>query len=62
MTGKELRRMRKRLEMTQAELARALGLQRNSITLMEAGDRPVVKTTELAVRFLLGKFKKGEGK
>ena len=30
--------MRKRLEMTQAELARALGMQRNSITLMEAGE------------------------
>jgi DNA-binding XRE family transcriptional regulator len=62
MTGKELRRMRKRLEMTQAELAQALGLQRNSITLMEAGERPVVKATELAVRFLLVKFKKGEGR
>jgi DNA-binding XRE family transcriptional regulator len=62
MTGKELRQMRKHLEMTQADLARALGLQRNSITLMEAGERPVVKTTELAVRFLLVKFKKGEGR
>jgi DNA-binding XRE family transcriptional regulator len=62
MTGKGLRRMRKRLEMTQAELARALGMQRNSITLMEAGERPVVKVTELAVKFLLVKFKKGEGK
>jgi DNA-binding XRE family transcriptional regulator len=62
MTGKELRQMRKHLEMTQADLARALGLQRNSITLMEAGERPVVKTTELAVRFLLVKFKKGKGR
>jgi DNA-binding XRE family transcriptional regulator len=59
MTGKELRRMRERLEMTQAELAQALGLQRNSITLMEVGERPVVKTTELAVRFLLSKKPKG---
>jgi DNA-binding XRE family transcriptional regulator len=59
MTGKGLRRMRKRLEMTQTELARALGMQRNSITLMEAGERPVVKATELAVRFLLSKKSKG---
>jgi DNA-binding XRE family transcriptional regulator len=59
MTGKGLRRMRKRLEMTQAELARALGMQRNSITLMEAGERPVVKATELAIRFLLSKQSKG---
>jgi len=59
MTGKGLRRMRKALEMTQTELARALGMQRNSITLMEAGERPVVKATELAVRFLLSKKGKG---
>jgi DNA-binding XRE family transcriptional regulator len=51
--------MRKALEMTQTELARALGMQRNSITLMEAGERPVVKATELAVRFLLSKKGKG---
>jgi DNA-binding XRE family transcriptional regulator len=51
--------MRKRLEMTQAELAKALGFERNSITLMEAGERPVVKATELAVRFLLSKQSKG---
>jgi DNA-binding XRE family transcriptional regulator len=59
MTGKELRRMRKRLGMTQAELAQALGLQRNSITLMEAEERPVVKATELAVKYLLSKKVKG---
>ncbi len=45
--------MRKRLEMTQTELAEALGFQRNSVTLMEAGKRPVLKATELAVRYLL---------
>jgi DNA-binding XRE family transcriptional regulator len=51
--------MRKCLGMTQAELADALDMQRNSITLMEAGERPVVKATELAVRFLLSKQSKG---
>jgi len=51
--------MRRRLEMTQTELAEALGMQRNSITLMEAEERPVVKATELAVRFLLSKQSKG---
>jgi len=59
MTGKELRRVRKRLQMTQAELARALGFERNSITLMEAGARPVVRATELAVKYLLSKQSKG---
>jgi DNA-binding XRE family transcriptional regulator len=59
MTGKWLKRMRRRLEMTQTELAEALGMQRNSITLMETEGRPVVKATELAVRFLLSKQSKG---
>ena len=59
MTGKWLRQMRRRLEMTQTELANALEMQRNSIALMERGERPVVKATELAVRFLLSKKTKG---
>jgi DNA-binding XRE family transcriptional regulator len=53
MTKDELRRARKRLGMTQKELAEALEMQRNSIAMMERGLRPVMKTTELSVRFLL---------
>jgi DNA-binding XRE family transcriptional regulator len=53
MTGQELRRARRRLEMTQRELAQELELHKNSIARMERDELPVVKTTELAVRFLL---------
>ena len=60
MTGKWLKQMRRRLEMTQAELADALGMQRNSIALMERDERPVVKTTELSIKYLLSKKPKGD--
>jgi transcriptional regulator with XRE-family HTH domain len=53
MTGKELRRARKRLGMTQIELAEAIGMQKNSVAMIERGLRPVMKTTELAVKYLL---------
>lgn len=53
MTGAELKRARMRLDMTQAELAEAIGMQRNSVARMERGDQPVMRTTELAIKFLL---------
>ena len=55
MTGQELRRARKRLTMTQKELAHELELHKNSVARMERDELSVVKTTELAVRFLLVK-------
>lgn len=46
--------------MTQAELAEAIGMQKNSIARMERDERPIVQTTEMAVRYLLVmKSKKG---
>ena len=53
MTGTDLRRARKRLAMIQAELAGALSMQRNSIARMENGRQPIMRTTELAVKYLL---------
>jgi transcriptional regulator with XRE-family HTH domain len=53
MTGAELRKARERLNITQTELADAIGMQRNSIARMERGERPVLKHTELAVKYLL---------
>ena len=58
MNGAELKRARDRLKMTQAELADAIGLQRNSIARMERDEQPVRLTTELALRFLLLTMKK----
>jgi DNA-binding XRE family transcriptional regulator len=40
--------------MTQKELAQKLELHKNTVARMERDELPVVKTTELAVRFLLG--------
>jgi DNA-binding XRE family transcriptional regulator len=60
MTGDELKRARLRLKMTQKELAQALEVHSNTIARAERGELPVLKTTELAVKFLLVmKSKKG---
>jgi transcriptional regulator with XRE-family HTH domain len=53
MTGQELRQARMRLGMTQKQLAEAIGMQKNSLAMIERGLRPVMKTTELSVRYLL---------
>ena len=53
MTGAELRRTRGKLGMTQTELAEAIGMKKNSVAMIERGLRPVMKTTELAVKYLL---------
>ncbi len=61
MKGGELRRLRERLKMTQGELAGALDMQRNSITRMEIGLRPITRVTEFAVRHLLAMKTKKRG-
>ena len=60
MTGTGLRRVRKKLGMTQEQLAHAIGMQKNSVARMERGELPVLKHTELAVKYLLLTVKKGE--
>jgi DNA-binding XRE family transcriptional regulator len=62
MTGIELRKARTRLHMTQAELAEAIGMQRNSIARMERDRLPVMRTTELALKYLLVTESKKRGK
>jgi DNA-binding XRE family transcriptional regulator len=62
MTREELRQARKRLGMTQLELAEAIGMQKNSVAMIERGLRPVTKTTELAVKYLLVMNKNRKGK
>jgi hypothetical protein len=37
-------------------------MERNSITRMEIGNRPVMRTTELAVKYLLLTMKKTKGR
>jgi transcriptional regulator with XRE-family HTH domain len=61
MQGRELRRLRKTLNMTQRELAEALDLNKNTVARAERDEIPIPRTTELAVRYLLlVETKKGE--
>jgi DNA-binding XRE family transcriptional regulator len=53
MTGKELKRARDVLHMTQAELAEALELHKNTVARAERDELAILKTTELAVKYLL---------
>jgi len=65
MTGADIRRARRRLQWTQEQLGEALGLHWNTIARMERNELPIMKTTELAVRFLLLTMEsriKGRGK
>lgn len=50
--GAWLRRQRERLGMTQAQLAEAIGLSANFVSMMERGDRPVARRTVLAIHAL----------
>lgn len=53
MTNRELRQARVSLKITQAQLGEAIGLHKNTIARMERGRLPIVKQTELAVKYLL---------
>jgi DNA-binding XRE family transcriptional regulator len=53
MTKAELRRARERLDMTQRELAEAIGMRETSIARMENGLQRIMRTTELSVKYLL---------
>jgi DNA-binding XRE family transcriptional regulator len=55
-----MKRARERLDMTQAELAEALGMQRNSVVRMENGSQPILRTTELSIKYLLSAMKKSK--
>lgn len=48
MQGEELKALRKRIGMTQAEFAAALGLTGTFIGMMERGEKAIEKRTELA--------------
>jgi DNA-binding XRE family transcriptional regulator len=54
----DIRQARRRLHMTQQQLADALGMKKNSIARMERGERPVMPVTELAIKYLFTKTTK----
>ena len=52
MQPEELKAMRVEAGMSQAELGAAIGMSRVTIGLMERGEAPIEKRTELAVRYV----------
>ena len=57
----ELKALRARLGLTQAELADKLGVERNTVNRWEMGLLPIQKITELAVSYLELDLKKRKG-
>ena len=58
MTGDQLRRARKRLGFTQAQLAAILKIAPNSVARLERDERKIDGPLELAITLLLEKHKK----
>jgi transcriptional regulator with XRE-family HTH domain len=52
MTPREAKRLRKKLGLTQVELARKLGLHPMTISKWERGAEPIMKQTALVLRLL----------
>jgi transcriptional regulator with XRE-family HTH domain len=63
LTGRELRKQRLLLDLTQSELAAKLGMARNTITRYERGFLPVIpKYVELAVKALQAEIRSSRRK
>ena len=62
MNGKELKRQRLTLKMTQRELAEALDLNKNTVARAERDEIPIPRVTDLAIKFLLVVESKKRGK
>lgn len=52
MQPHDLRSLREKLKLTQQELAQKLELSSTAIAMMERGERPIMRVTELAVEHL----------
>jgi DNA-binding XRE family transcriptional regulator len=62
MNGKELKRLRMALKMTQRELAEALDLNKNTVARAERDEIPIPRVTELAIKYLVVMQSKKRGK
>jgi transcriptional regulator with XRE-family HTH domain len=59
MTGRELRRIREAMGLTQRQLAERLGMTSTSVARMERGEQKIMQVTTLAVKYLqVMEFKK----
>lgn len=62
MTGAEYKAIRKRLRLTQAEMADALGVSRKTIGLRELGKAVIGTEAELAIAHLAACSERGRGR
>ena len=60
--AKFMKRARVALGMTQKQLGAALGVHKNSVARMERGEFAIIRTTELAIKYLLIVESKTKGK
>jgi transcriptional regulator with XRE-family HTH domain len=55
MTGRRFKQVRTKLGLTQAQLAKVLGVWPNTVALWDRGDKPIPTTVELCMKLLLEK-------
>jgi transcriptional regulator with XRE-family HTH domain len=58
MTGKRFKQIRLELGMTQAQLAKLLGVWENTVAHWDRGDKPIPGPVELCMKLLLEKKEK----
>jgi DNA-binding transcriptional regulator YiaG len=58
MTPQQVRTIRERLGLTQAQLAEALDVQPNTVARWERGELPISRVTEFALKYLQGTQKR----
>lgn len=61
MSGDEARALREARGLSQRELAGLLGVAANTVARWERGELPILRKTELAIRFALGHYAPGRG-
>ena len=60
MTGRRFKQVRTALGLSQAQLAKLLGVWPNTVAVWERGEKPIPGPVELAMKLLLEKKERGE--
>ena len=62
MTGKEFRRVRQAMKLTQSQFADRLGVTSTSVARMERGEQKIMQVTMLAVKYIQAMESKTKGR
>jgi len=60
MTGKRFRQIRRKLGLSQSQLAKLLGVWPNTVAIWDRGEKPIPVMVELCLKLLLEKKQKEE--